>query len=248
MWSVSLATHEAKPVRCKSWACPYCKRFKQMATALVLEHGVRTLQCEGRRVRFMTLTDTADGDMTTRELHENFKALRKRLDRQGKLGPYACVVAPQERGALHLHALVGDPDGGDGYISQRGLSEMAQAVGFGQVCDIRAVASLGTPFKDLGEYLGKQMAEESRTVARYTAAQSSVEATRERGARRLRPFRASRTWPVSLGTAEAAMYAQMLAKAKDPDPGPFEVWSESSLGHDLAEAVGAYRPVVAMAA
>lgn len=159
----------AVPLRCRSQRCPYCRRFKALAAAVVVQ---RAIERATGRVRFMTLTD-GRGDMTSVDMSRAWRRLSRRLDRRNLLGQYVRVLEVTKAGRLHYHVLLFETKRGGGFIPQTQLSEFAEASGFGAVTDIRAVeGGAGESARSLSAYVTKsgvteQVSEAAARVARY---------------------------------------------------------------------------------
>ena len=92
-WAISLGEEPtASAIRCKSRRCSWCGRFIQLASYALIADGIAKAQAEGRRVRFMTLTDTAAGQGTVASFYSSWHRLTQRLKRRGKLGATARVL------------------------------------------------------------------------------------------------------------------------------------------------------------
>lgn len=244
LWFISEATNRAVGQRCQRWTCNSCAVLKRIAAVYLIQLGIERAHQASRRVRFITLTDTARGEMRMPDLYRAWKKLSLRLKRRGLLGEYVAVVEVQERGALHLHMLMAESERGGGFIEQELLSELAEACGFGEVADIRAVSNVPELVWQLGNYLNKTalpIHEDAAEIGTYVAKANRREALRARAETRLRPLRASRGWyPGGLTQAEAELRA-LISKG---DPGPWRmVWhdpdSEKSAG--VADASDARR-------
>lgn len=221
----------AVPQRCQSWRCPSCSGVKRAAAVLLVQRGIERAQRDGHRVRFLTLTDDAAGEMTMATLYAAWQRLALRLKRRGLLGEYCAVVEAQERGALHLHTLMAESTRGGGFIKQTQLSTMAQASGFGPVCDIRLVGEDAQASADAAGYITKalEVYPEARAVAGYVAKASREEALAARAGARLRPLRVSRGW-YGGGLAAAQRELLDLMRGDQPaDEGPWELWHEAEL-------------------
>lgn len=189
-WVVARDYSQAVAIRCKSWDCHHCSRFKQIACFGVLMRGIAETQADGGRVRFMTLTDGADAALDVAGLYSAWKRMAGRLRYRGLLDQYAFSVEVQKRGALHIHALVT----GERKIPQAWLSQQAEAAGFGRIADIRQVPRTALR-ESIAAYTapGAPKLEAAQTIARYCA-KAGAEALRDKSAKRLRPFRVSRGW------------------------------------------------------
>jgi len=152
-----------------------------------------------------------------------------RLRKQERLGEYARVLEVTKRGKLHIHALLADADRGGGFIPQAELSEMAEAVGFGRITDIRAVAEIGKPCA-LADYFTKQPHSDARDLVAYCGKQTA-ERLAELGAKRVRPLSLSRAWP---GGGIRAAEAELMRHWYGRDDGTtFEVWNAREIEGQL---------------
>jgi hypothetical protein len=220
----------ATPIRCKSRRCSWCAKFVGLATYAVLADGIAKSQAAGCAVRFLTLTDTAEGGATVPEFSRSWQKLTQRLQRRGLLGDWAAVKEVQERGALHFHALMAEGERGGGFIPQADLSEMAAAVGFGSITDIRLVRPAGEP-RALVEYLTKQaVTNEAMELARYCTKQTA-DRLADLGAQRVRPVNLSRSWKGGgIRAAERALMEHWYGRNDDAQ---FEVWHARDVGEQL---------------
>jgi hypothetical protein len=246
LWFVSASTKRAVPQRCQSWRCPSCSGVKRAAAVLLVQRGIERAQRDGRRVRFMTLTDDAAGEMTMADLYRAWQRLALRLKRRGRLGEYCAVVEAQERGALHLHTLMADGERGGGFIEQALLSDLAVASGFGPVCDVRLVGEDAAASAETTRYITKalEVYPEARAVAGYVAKASRNDALAARAGARLRPLRVSRGC-YGGGLAAAQQELLDLLRGDHPaDEGPWELWHESELHDAKIERVPGWGAIV----
>ncbi len=220
----------ASGIRCKSRRCPWCSRFVALASYAVLADGIARAQADERRVRFLTLTDTAAGEGTVPSFYEAWKRLAARLRSQERLGEYARVLEVTKAGKLHIHALLADSDRGGGFIPQAELSEMAEAVGFGRVTDIRAVGEIGEPCALPGYFTKGALHSEATQLVAYCGKQTA-ERLADLGATRVRPLSLSRGWyGGGIRAAEAELMRHWYGRNDDST---FEVWNERDLGGQL---------------
>jgi hypothetical protein len=188
-------------------------------------------------VRFLTLTDTAAGDMDMAALYRNFVTFRHRLKRRGYLGSYAATVEMQKRGALHLHILMADSERGGGFIPKSEITEHAVASGFGEISDIRMIGQAGEVKDHLAHYmladahLIPEAREVVQLVARYCS-KSRAASLHEKTKYRLRPLRLSRCWPGGgIRAAEAAVLNSWCPREEDSPK--FEVWGAWEVSDSL---------------
>lgn len=212
----SLSSDRASEIACGRWDCSWCQWRKRAAACLVIRIGLETAWARGERVRFMTLTDGSNGDMTVADLYAAWNRLRGRLARDRKGGPYmqqyAAVVEVQQRGALHLHVLLTGR-----FVPQRKLVGMARAAGFGRCTDIREVRRAAhDEARGSAEYVTKQL-------AGYLTKQGAAALSAKTNERR-RPLRTSRGWGggMTMQRAMRMMSDAWLEEAgKERDEGPF---------------------------
>jgi hypothetical protein len=233
LWFVSASSLTAVPQRCKRWDCPSCVKLRRTAAVMLIQRGIEKAQsAHGRHaVRFVTLTDDAAGEMDAAGLYSSWQKLALRLRRRDLLGEYVGAVELQERGALHLHVLAAESSRGGGYIQQAALSEMANASGFGPVCDVRTVAPAASAGELPADYLTKgfQANGEAVELAGYVAKSGATEAAKLKVSERMRPLRVSRGWyGGGLRAAEAEVLA-LWANGQERDPGPWERWHEAEV-------------------
>ncbi len=213
LYAFSRSTNRAYPMACGSWACPTCARKKKAIAKRAIEIGQTQAFANKQRVRFMTLTDDASGEMRVPDLYSAWNRLRLNLKRQGYLDQYAAAIELQERGALHLHVLATGT-----YLPVRKLSQLADRAGFGPVVDIRAVKGDGDEdAKNSAAYVAKELAGYVMKDGKGLAEKTAV---------RRRPVRFSRDWGCSLGKAAEIIAAEIAEeKGQEADPGPWEVVS-----------------------
>jgi len=205
-----------------------------LASYAVLCDGIAKSQAEGKAVRFITLTDRAEGDGTVVEFSRSWQRLVQRLKRDGKCGEYARVLeVTPKRGRLHIHALVAEEKPGTGYIKQAELSKDAEAVGFGRVTDIRLVASAGERCPLAGYLTKETVSNEATELARYCTKQTADKLA-ELGASRVRPVNLSRKWRGEGvgGIREAERELMRVWYGRDEAAG-FEVWHESDVAEHM---------------
>jgi len=217
---------KAAAIRCKSWACPWCARFKHLASYAVLASGIALAQSEGRAVRFVTITDNEARRADVASFKISWRKFAQRLQVRDLLGEYARSLETTKRGALHLHVLMAEADRGGGFIEQKELSKMAEASGFGRITDIRLVAPLGEP-RQLAAYLtAGKLNEDAKALARYCS-KRGAETLAEKSKGRIRPLSLSRSWPGGgIRAAEAELMEHWYGKNSDTD---FEVWNKAEV-------------------
>lgn len=210
LYAFSQSSGRAFAMSCKSWGCPgpSCGRRKRAAAQRAIEIGMTRAFLSGRRLRFMTLTDDAAGEMTVADLYSAWHRLRIKLRRRQLLDQYVAVVETQKRGALHLHVVTTGK-----YIPQAQLSDLGVWAGFGAVTDIREVRRhCAKNKKCLADYVCKELAAYISKDGASLAAKANV---------RRRPVRFSRDWGCSLRIAEqliADERAEELGESRDPGP------------------------------
>lgn len=204
-------TGQILPARCNSHLCPACSPLHQMTARRAVEWGLLDRFGKGEKnVVFLTLTDTARGDLDLPLLGRRWNATRVRLGRMWGAGQYACSVEFQERGALHPHVCIEvapevavdlvDRSTRESY--RRRMHELRPAMeslGWGQMVDAKTVAL-----------------QDASKVARYSAKSLAGYATKEAaerfkraGAKHVRPLRLSYGWyPGGLAAARAHVLAQ----------------------------------------
>jgi hypothetical protein len=200
---------------------------------MLIQRGIEQAQAQHgpNAVRFLTLTDDSAGEMNAQGLYDSWQKLSLRLRRRDKLGEYVGAVELQERGALHLHVLAAESARGGGYIPQADLSKMAEASGFGPVCDVRRVGPAESGDGSAADYLTKGFAANGEAVelAGYVAKSGATEAAKLKVSERMRPLRVSRGWyGGGLRAAEAEVLA-LWADGQERDPGPWEQWHEAEV-------------------
>lgn len=232
LWFVSASTRRAVPQRCQSWGCYSCSNFKRLAAVYLIHLGIEKAHEQGRRVRFVTLTDGARGAMTTADLYKAWTKLCLRLRRRALLGEYVAVVEAQARGALHLHVLMAESDRGGGWVAQAELSELVAACGFGPICDIRLVETRPENAWEVADYFAKSVVpihDEATDLGSYVAKASRSHALAERSGKRVRPLRKSNGWyGGGLSEAEAAL-RDLMRGDSEKDEGPWVMWHEKHL-------------------
>jgi hypothetical protein len=203
--------------------------MKRAAAMAALQDGIAAAREQGRRVRFMTVTD-GKGDLDFAGFYRAWsRKLRPKLRREGKLGEYACALEIQpDSGRLHGHFLLHDSDAGGGYIPQRRLAKWAQAAGLGEVLDIREVRDIPAREARLSAYFTKGLERvataEAGQVGAYMAKAQAIEALSEKSGARLRPFRVSAGWATKLTEAHEKLRAEWYGEAGDA--GPWDVVGE----------------------
>lgn len=181
--------------------CASCSRLLAIEDGYRIARGIHGLRAGGDRVRFFTLTDDSAAALDSCALAAAWGRFIKSLRRRGKAGPYVKVIEVQERGALHLHVLMGGDD--SGYIAQAELSELAVASGFGPIADIRELRE-EEGVSSIAAYLtkppakAKELAGRGGSISTYLTKQDSAERAAyvgERFGARVRPIAFSRSWP-----------------------------------------------------
>jgi hypothetical protein len=211
LYAFSRSTGRAFAMACGSWGCPSCARKKKAIARRAIEVGQARAFAHNEQVRFLTITDGAEGTMTVSELYTCWNRLRLNLKRQGYLEEYAAALELQARGALHMHLLATGS-----YLPVRRFSELASAAGFGSIVDIRAVKRDGAEdAKNSAAYVAKELAGYVMKDGQGLAEKTNV---------RRRPVRFSRGWGCSLGAARKIIAAELAEEREEaPDPGPWVV-------------------------
>lgn len=211
-------TGQILPARCNSHLCPSCSPLHQITARMAIETGLvrRLVENEGDRVLWLTLTDTASGQLDLPGLRSRWIATVKRLRRMWGAGDYALAVEFQNRGALHPHVCLEvaqevafdltDRKSRSSYRRRmHELRPMAESLGWGQMVDAVTIDTL----------------QEREKVARYAAKSIAGYATKEAaerfklaGAKRVRPLRLSRGWvPGGLAAVRALALGQSAMQA-----------------------------------
>jgi hypothetical protein len=209
-------TGQILPARCNSHLCPACSPLHQMAARLAIERGIVRSFTKSRseRVIFLTLTDTADGDMDLAALRARWGKTRQRLGRMWGAGEYALSVEFQSRGALHPHVCIEVED----QVAEDLLDHSSRASYYRRMKELRpAMVELGWGQMVDAETVRVLKAEK---VARYGAKAVAGYATKEAaekfkraGARYVRPVRLSYGWyPRGLKGAREELLGQMDGK------------------------------------
>jgi hypothetical protein len=196
-WMRHSATGVIVPARCNSHLCLDCSPLHQMTARRAFEKGL--LQRIGEKrcetVVFLTLTDTAKGDLDLPGLAQKWQATRKRLCRMWGAGDYAMCVEFQDRGALHPHVcLEVDPQVASDLRERstrasyrRRMHELrpaAESLGWGQLVDAQTVGVMESD--KVARYAAK-------SLAGYTTKQAK-ERFKKAGAKHVRPVRLSYGW------------------------------------------------------
>lgn len=206
-------TGEIRPARCNSHLCPECSPLHQMTARQAIEQGLvrRLHEHHEDRVLWLTLTDTARGDLDLPGLRRKWQAMYQRLQRLWGADEYAVSVEFQVRGALHPHACIGvapevarDLEDRKSRSSYRRrmheLRPMAVHLGWGQMVDAVTIDTL--------QERGKVSRYAAKSVAGYATKEAAAR-FREAGARNVRPIRLSRGWiPGGLAAARRQVLGQ----------------------------------------
>lgn len=190
-------TGQILPARCNSHLCPACSPLHQMTARVAIENGIVRSYCKHRsqRVVFLTLTDTAAGEMDLQGLRRRWDKTRKKLVRMWGASEYALSVEFQARGALHPHVCIEvAQEVADDLVDHRSeasyrrrMHELRPAMkhlGWGQMVDAETVSLEGR--ERVARYGAK-------AVAGY-ATKEAAEKFKRAGARYVRPVRLSRGW------------------------------------------------------
>jgi hypothetical protein len=191
-------TGEIIPARCNSHLCPACSPLHQMTARSAIEKGlVRSLiRTESDTVVFLTLTDTAAGQLDLRTASQKWQGTIKSLRRKWGAGQYAKVTEFQARGAVHPHVFLEvdrqvaddlrDRSSRASYSRRmHELRPMAEGLGWGQMVDAVTIDTLADRER-LGQYGAK-------SIAGY-ATKEAAEQFKAAGAKRVRPISLSYGW------------------------------------------------------
>ena len=209
-------TGQILPARCNSHLCPACSPLHQMAARLAIERGIVGSFSRSRteRVIFLTLTDTAEGEMDLPGFRKRWDKTRRRLQTMWGAGEYALSVEFQKRGALHPHVCIEVDDqvaddlvdhGSEAsyYRRMKQLRPAMMELGWGQMVDAETVKVLAA--EKVARYGAK-------AVAGY-ATKEAAEKFKRAGARYVRPVRLSYGWyPRGLKGAREELLGQMDGK------------------------------------
>nr|CRY97645.1 hypothetical protein [uncultured prokaryote] len=198
---------KAYSVNCGRWTCDFCGWKKQKVATYLVFAGMQGARKEGRRLRFMTLTEDPKRPLDVAGLSKCWNKLRTELKQKGLLDEYAAAFEVTKKGRPHLHVLFSGE-----FINQRKLAIWAERVGFGRVTDIRAVGF------DLAEDNEKSAAYISKEMAGYVSKSKGAEAGKL-VAKRRRPLRTSQGWyPGGMKRAEREL---LEGKYEGQDEAPF---------------------------
>lgn len=206
-------TGQILPARCNSHLCPACSPLHQMTARRAFEIGMVEKAVERRRdcVIWLTLTDTAKGDLDLPGLTKQLRASSQWLRRNWGATEYAVSREFQDRGALHPHLAVEvDDQVADDLRDRKSrasyrrrmheLRPMAERHGWGSMVDAVTVAGIGEMQK-VARYAAK-------AVAGY-ATKEAAEKFKRAGADRVRPVSLSYGWyPGGLAGARKAVLGQ----------------------------------------
>jgi len=209
----STSSKKAYEIPCGSWTCSFCGWKKQKVASYLVLAGMLEANKEGKRVRFLTLTEDPKKPMQIADLSSAWNRMRTRLKDEGKLDQYASVVECTSRGRPHLHVVFTGE-----FVPQRKLSGWAETAGFGRVADIRQV-----DFDAANQ-------EGSKRAASYVAKELAGYVSKAKGdgvgklvAKRRRPLRTSRGWyPGGMKRAEDELLQSVWSETGfEPDEGDF---------------------------
>lgn len=223
------------PVRCRSHRCNWCRRFKALAAALTLQ---RALDVAPGRARLMTFTD-GTGEMTSADISQAWRRLSLRLKRRGLLGATFSSLEATKRGRLHLHVVVFETDKGGGFIKQKELSKLAEASGFGPICDVREVATGDGQARSVAAYLTKGgISQEASRLAAYLTKTGRMRPDLEHKlGERLRPVNVSQGFlGGSLSESEKEVCAHFASSQDVELPEVWELWHETEMVTPLRPA------------
>jgi hypothetical protein len=192
----SESTGRVVPKTCKSWLCAGCNVWLSEGARRALLIGAMTCP-DGSGLGFLTLTDTAAGDMDLPALKSRLERTVKALRRRNWLGEYAASIEFQKRGALHPHLLCHVPlevlplwrPHGEKKRNReqyawhfKELVPLVKQLGWGRMVDAEQVTSAeGASFyaaKSLAGYATKEAHQKFKAA----------------GAKRVRPLRMSAGW------------------------------------------------------
>lgn len=196
-WMRHSETGVIVPARCNSHLCPDCSPLHQMTARRAFEKGLlqRLGDSSFESVIFLTLTDTARGELDLPGLSRKWQATRKTLTRMWGAGDYAMCVEFQGRGALHPHvcvevggAVARDLRDHSSRASYRRrmheLRPAAEMHGWGQVVGAETVGRMDS---------GRVAKYAAKSVAGY-ATKEAKELFKRAGAKHVRPVRLSYGW------------------------------------------------------
>lgn len=135
-------------LRCKTWKCPRCGPKK----ARQIRRGIREVATQRNLCRFLTLTlnHSCAPEDSISKVRRCWNMFRTYLARRHQTSvSFIAVVELQKSGHAHLHVLI------DRYIEQPWIKEAWQAVGGGQIVDIRHV-----DVHRIGPYMTKYLTKE----------------------------------------------------------------------------------------
>lgn len=233
-WAVDRSRGLAVPRNCKRWHCPTCRRFKRLVVLVALQHVFREA---GHEVHALTLTD-GRGDLDFASYYQAWNGtLRRWLQRSGYLHAYATALEVQpDSGRLHSHTLVVAPAGATGFIPHDELVEKAAQAGLGfpwvdHVTDIPGVETTLPGYfvtDKLGDF--SITTQTAGRIGSYMAKAHDMQRLAGFAGERLRPWRASRNWPLNMGAASARLREELYGS----EPGEWEIVHESHVRHWLA--------------
>jgi hypothetical protein len=150
------------------------------------------------------------------------------LRRANYIGDYAVALEVQPTsGRLHGHVLLIEPAGRSGYVPKPWLDKASREVGLGwafitEVRDIPCVQNslLGYLVKGAG---GDDSVQSSAIgeIGSYMAKAHEMARLHGLARTRLRPFRVSRGWPLSLSEATLRLHSEMFGAESDQGPWVF---------------------------
>jgi hypothetical protein len=127
-------------------------------------------------------------------------------------------VEVQERGALHLHVVLVQPEGRPLHLSKRLLRALAIEHGFGHSLDVDLVPNVEAASKYVSKYVSKSCDERGRVPW------PEVDGVKVKGAR-YRSWSSSRAWGSSMRAIRAA--DRELARARDGAAVPLDLLERS---------------------
>lgn len=205
----STSSKKAYEIPCQKWTCSFCGWKKQKVASYLVLAGMLAAHEQGKRVRFLTLTEDPNKPMQIADLSAAWNRMRTRLKDEGKLDEYATVVECTKRGRPHLHVVFTGE-----FVKQWKLSSWAERAGFGRVVDIRLVDF--DPANQSGSIRAASYV--AKELAGYVS-KAKGEAVGKLVAKRRRPLRTSRGWyPGGMKRAEKEL---LEAADFDTDLGDF---------------------------
>jgi len=142
------ATRQARPLKCRSWSCAYCRPERK--------RQLMARAASGNPNRFLTLTINPrvgnDPDDRLKLLSHAWKVIVKRLRREhgSKAIQYLAVVEQTKLGEPHLHILLRSP-----FLPQKVLSSAMQDLIGAPIVDIRKIRNQREVVRYVAKYITK---------------------------------------------------------------------------------------------